>query len=335
MVVAMTDPTQAPLTLFAPVRIDPDRRVSDLDRFLALALPSFRRHLGPDVVHEILVVVPPSDLRRASAALADAGPIPVRVLDERLLGVDTTGASSGWVAQQILKLAAFRLVTTPWFVTIDADVVATRSVDLDFLLPGGRAIWEQEAAGAHYPWWVNSARVLGVPTAVSEDDAAFGVTPAILSTDALRGLSLAIEAAHPGTSWDRTLIRLQDWGWTEYTLYWTHLLATGQAGRLYADVARFPYALGGSMWTPEQLQASTPEDLRRVFAPDADHAFTVFQSNLEVPLADTVRLLRPLIDDGAGDVTPEELARWARHTRAHARRTLRHKVSGRLRSLRR
>jgi hypothetical protein len=151
----------APITLFAPLRIDPNRPVSDLDRFLALALPSFERDLSPDLVREILVVVPSSNLRRVTSALVARGPVPVRVIDERRLGIDADEAP-GWVKQQILKLAAPQVVTTPWFITIDADVVATRPVDEQFLLPNGQAIWEQERAGVHMRWWANgSAAGLG------------------------------------------------------------------------------------------------------------------------------------------------------------------------------
>lgn len=327
----MTESIAAPLTLFAPLRIDRNRRVSDLDRFRALALPSFQRNLPPELVHELLVIVPPADLRRARSELADSGPLPVRVVDERALGVDA-GGSPGWITQQILKLAAPQVVTTPWFVTIDADVVATRPVDREFLLPGGRAIWEQERAAIHLAWWENSARVLGIPTAVEPEDRVFGVTPAILSTSAVRTLWTAIEATGSGAAWSRILADRQSWGWTEYTLYWTHLLASRQADELYAPVARYPYALADSVWTEEELRAVDEAALGRVFAPDAPHAFYVFQSNLEQPLESTVRLLRPHIEAGRA-VSDAERRQWGRHTRAHARRTLRHRAVGRLRAL--
>jgi hypothetical protein len=325
----MAESTGAPLTLFIPLRIDRDRVASDLDRFRALALPSFERHLAPGLVHEIVVVVPPSDVREASAALAGPGPFAIRVLDETVLGVDTAGAP-GWVLQQILKLGAPNVVTTPWFLTVDADVVATRAMDADFLLPGGRAIWEQERAAEHMNWWRSSASVLGVPVAVEDETPAFGATPAVMSTAGVRSLWAAIDRAHPGAGWSRTLVDLQTEGWTEYTLYWTHLVASGQAPLLYSDAARRPYALADSVWTSDDL-ADPGAALDRVFAPDADHGFYVFQSNLEVPLDDTVRLLRPYL--GGGAITDEERRRWDRHARAHARRALRYRLRARARRL--
>ncbi len=327
----MAETDGAPITLFVPLRVDVNRPVSDLDRFLALALPSFRAHLDPRLVHEVLVVVPPGDVRRARKALAAAPPFPIRVIDESVLRIDAASAG-GWIKQQIIKLAAPQVVTTPWFVTIDADVVATRSVDAEFLLPGGRAIWEREPAGAHFEWWVNSARVLGVPLVLERDTLAFGVTPAVMSTEAVRSLVDAIETAHPGSTWSRTLAHNHAWGWTEYTLYWTHLLATGRASALYSDVGRVPYDLAESVWTAAEFQTLASDVLDRVFAPDADHAFAVFQSNLERPLEETVRMLRPRITGETG-ITSKELRRWARHTRAHARRTLRYRLTARARTL--
>jgi hypothetical protein len=309
----------APVTLFAPLRIDRDRPVSDLDRFQALALPSFERHLSRRLVHEVVVVVPPADVKRATSELRST--FPLRVIDENRLGADVKG-TAGWIRQQILKLAAPATVTTPWLITIDADVVSTRPVDEHFVLPGGRGIWEQEAAGNHMEWWRSSARLLGVPLTVGIETPAFGVTPALLNTEALRGLWSAIESAHPGTSWSRALADRADWGWTEYTLYWTHLLGAGQADRLYSAVARYPYALAGSVWTRNGIDGFDEAALDQVFARDADHAFAVFQSALELPLEFVVRRLRPHL--GLEEhPSPQELRRWARHRRRWKFRTLR------------
>jgi hypothetical protein len=85
------------------------------------------------------------------------------------------------------------------------------------------------------------------------------------------------------------------------------------------------------VWTNADLNALGSMGLDRAFAPEANLAFYVFQSNLELLLADTVQLLRPYIE-GSADITAEEKRRWARHTRAFARRTLRYHVVARLRS---
>lgn len=322
----MRAPTEPDVTLFAAIRIDRDRPVSDLDRFIALALPSFRTRLPRDLVREIVVAVPPSDLREASALLAGTADIPVRVVDEREVADGLDGVS-GWIKQQILKLAAPTVVRTPWFITLDADVVATRAVDREFLFPEGRAIWERESAGAHLSWWEASARLLGSPLPVDPNTPSFGVTPAIMHTDAVRGLARAIETAHPGRNWIQTLAALHDTGWTEYSLYWTHVVASGLANELYSDVDRTPYALAQSVWTPGDLNSL---DLAAVFDRQANHAFFVFQSNLELPLEDTVKLLRPHIQ-GDATVSSDELRQWAGHSTAYRLRSTRRRLFARVR----
>jgi hypothetical protein len=317
----MAGTSEPAFTLFAPLRIDPLRPVSDLDRFRALALPSFRRNLPSSLLAEIVVVVPHADFARATARLRSAAHVPLRVVEESEL-VSGMGRISGWTKQQLLKLAAPSVVRTPWLITIDSDVVATRRVDEDFLLPGGRAIRQREAAGIHMDWWEASARVLHTPLQVAADTIAFGVTPALLHRATLATLQSAIESANPGRSWVDTLQDPSLAGWTEYTLYWTHVLATGLADTLYATSSREPYALTTSIWTTEDLHDVTGSDLAAAFAPDADHAFFVYQSNLEQPLADVVATLRPHLDGSAG-ATRAERARWALRASWHRVRSIR------------
>jgi hypothetical protein len=322
----MPVPREADLTLFAAIRIDRDRPVSDLDRFIAIALPSFSARFTPGMVREVVVVVPPSDVREATARLDNASILPIRVVNEDDLvgGLDGT---AGWIKQQILKLAAPAVIDTPWFITLDADVVATRAIDHEFLFPNERAIWEQEPYSAHLSWWEASARLLGVAGPSDPGSSAFGVTPAIMHTDTVRGLAMAIEERHPGRPWNQTLVALHDAGWTEYTLYWTHVMVAGLAEELYSDVDRIPYALDGSVWTPGDLPSL---DLAHVFDPDANHAFFVFQSNLELPLDQTVQLLRPYIQTDA-NIAAHERRQWSRHSRQYRSRSVRRRVVRRIR----
>ena len=310
----MSAATSLGLTLLAVIRVDPDQQVSDLDRFMALALPSFESFLAPGLVEEVVVVMPSRDVATAQQRLTGATAIPVRVVDEATIVPEIDPSSSGWTKQQVIKLAAAAAVRTPWLITLDADVLAARAIDRDFLFPGGRAIWQQELAGAHMDWWKTSARLLNSPTEVQPTDAVFGVTPALMHVPSLVGLSERIGREHPGEHWTRTLMATP--GWTEYTLYWTYLLDTGTATELYEmpGGAHRPYSLDGSFWTPEDLSPEVMSvKIDAALHPDVTHAFFVFQSNLGRPLEETVSLVRPRI--GGGPPTSDELATWSRHAR--------------------
>ncbi|GAA1999907.1 DUF6492 family protein [Microbacterium ulmi] len=319
----MTTEDARAISLVAVIRRDPNRPVSDIDRFLALAVPSFERFLGDGLVEELVVITPERDVAEATRRIPPALGIPVRVVDEKDVIPHLDHDAAGWMKQQVIKLAAPAVVRTPWFITLDADVVAARPVDREFLLPGGRALWQQESAGAHMDWWRNSARVLRSGLVIDSDQPVFGVTPAIMHAPSLVALGERIEREHPGMHWTRTLMDLADEGWTEYTLYWTHVLDTGAADALYTasgDGDR-PYSLNGSVWVGDHLSSRALRDqLADVFSPDAPHAFFVFQSNLDRPLAETVALVRPLL--GGHGPTRAEKRLWARRARTHRARSV-------------
>lgn len=326
----MPDVEQSPLTLVAVIRIDPDRPVSDLDRFLALALPSFRRWVPPELVAELVIVVPPDDVAEVTERTAEASPYPVRVVDERDLLPALPSDLAGWTRQQLIKLALPPIIRTPWFVLLDADIVAARPVDGDFLLPGGQAIWQQERAEAHYDWWQTSAEVLGEPT-IAASDPAFGVTPAIMHTESVSSVVERIGERHPDQHWSLTLAAIP--GWTEYTLYWTHAVHSGAAERLYRANENRPYALDGSIWEAGQLaRRGARAQLEDAIRPDAPHAFFVLQSNLELPLEDTVALLRPHIE-GTDETTEDERRAWRAHRAQYERRRKRGRLRGAARRL--
>lgn len=281
------------VTLLLPIRIDRWRRVSDLERFLAIGLPSLHRYMAKDCVAELLVVAPPEDLGRVRKRLAGSAQFPVRVIDETRL-CPSVAHERGWYKQQIIKLAAAELIHTPWYLTLDADVVCVRYVNDDFLFPDGRAIWQREPVRAHPEWWEGSREVLRSSRKLDLDQAVIGVTPALMHSASARDLLVRLAALDRGCHWAATLVHLQHLKWTDHSLYWTHLVEVGGVEHLYGDSSHTPYG-GDSVWSTQQLGALTSARLDAVFAADSDHGFFIFQSNLELPLETPASLLRPLM----------------------------------------
>jgi hypothetical protein len=281
------------VTLLLPIRIDRCRRVSDLERFLAIGLPSFHRYMAKECVAELLVVSPPEDLGQVRTRLVRSAQFPVRVIDETQL-CPSVAHERGWYKQQIIKLAAAELIHTPWYLTLDADVVCVRHVNDTFLFPDGRAIWQREPVRAHPEWWDGSREVLRIPRKFDLDQPVTGVTPALIHSASARDLLARLAALDRGRNWAATLVHLQHLKWTEYSLYWTHLVDVGGVEDLYSDSSRTPYG-GNSVWSKQQLDALNSARLDSAFAPDSDHGFLIFQSNLELPLRTAARLLRPRI----------------------------------------
>lgn len=114
------------------------------DALLRLQARSLARFADPAIVEKIIVIDngrPALHGRRLERLLAEYGPLRDRVQLITAADVaDTRTASSGWVGQQVLKLAIARHVTTPWYVLLDAKNHAVRPLRRDdFVAPDGRA----------------------------------------------------------------------------------------------------------------------------------------------------------------------------------------------------
>ncbi len=298
------------ITLVLALRIDPDRLVSDLDRFIAIGLPSIKHFLSHGLVHELLVITPGENLAECRTALAGDAALPVRVIDEGLI-CPSIANSRGWYKQQALKLAVAGHIHTDWYLTLDADVLCTRPVTEDFLFHEGKAIWQKEPAEYHRKWWDGSRQVLGGDLDIADEQPVIGVTPALLHAPSVLGLIAFLTQKYPDKDWAVALLDMHQLRWSEYSLYWVYLLMRGETGKFYSDSEKIPYAKA-SLWSAEQLRALAPGMLDELFSHDAPHGFMVFQSNLEQSLASTVRLLRPRLG-GSATPTMRERYRWSFH----------------------
>ncbi|MCW3492766.1 DUF6492 family protein [Microbacterium sp. SSM24] len=113
------------------------------DTLLLLQARSLALYARPDDVASVIVIDngSPRMSRRTRRRLLDAyGPLAdrVRIVRRSELGSDV--AASGWMSQQVMKLAAHRLVQTPTYVLLDAKNHLIRPVSVsDFLAADGRA----------------------------------------------------------------------------------------------------------------------------------------------------------------------------------------------------
>jgi len=309
------------LSLVLPLRIDPDRTVSDLDRFLALGLPSFHRFFDPALVQELIVLAPAEDSGHLNRELQAHCKFRFRIIDDAHVCPSIAGAR-GWYKQQILKLAVASFVETEWYLTLDADVLCVRNVDSSFFFPDGRAIWQKELANQHQKWWDGSRALLESVVQIDGNSRVIGVTPALLRTASVLGLISQIGERAKGKDWAAFLLESYQLRWSEYSLYWTYLVEHNDADKFYSDSTNVLYASSGSIWLKEDFGKLDAQWLEQIFDSNAGHAFIVFQSNLELSLAAAVRLLRPRL---GGSPTPslDEMLRWQRHRIRHYVRKVR------------
>ncbi len=248
-----------------------------------LLFSSLTHHAAPGLLDELLVVARADELDVVRRHLARWPELPLRILVEddyfpAFRRFTRPWQIRPWQRQQIIKLNAAALTTSPFVLTLDPDVIAVKPITRELLLPRGRALLEPEPRSVHPRWWRDSADLLGVDPGLERPG--MNVTPALLSTAVLNEVQRRLEAIG-GRPWMEVLLTSYC-DWTEYTLY---LLAAEQASavnryHLWADDPQAPAHLqidpGVSIW--DAVSASRAR-VERLFASDAPGLFAVVQSN--------------------------------------------------------
>ena len=188
---------------------DTGRLGNDLDRARIL-LNSFVHFVDPGDVGDFLVVVPQKDMDNVQQELASyQGRLSIVILDETVVAPslsyypDTTNdwprPNKGWYRQQLIKLGAHRLITTPYYMTLDSDVIVKRPLHLDDVFVADRSVVNLENY-AHYQSiylsdvaeyerkvrierYQDAERVLKLSRPNDRREVWYGETPVILSRD--------------------------------------------------------------------------------------------------------------------------------------------------------
>ena len=280
------------LTAVLPLKTRPlaRGRVSDLARVEDLLLPSFKRYWSDAAELEFLIVVPHGE-RRAVERRLHPGPFDLRVISEDSI-CPTIRGSRGWFKQQIVKLAAARAVTTPCYLTLDADLVLTRPLSIAQLFPQGKPVVQRTAAADHWHWWIGSSAILRSPVAFARESIMMDVTPAILHRALCLELLDTIANRNDAASAERFLFEHRRLRWTEYSLYWLYLLEKNCVDALYdaRDIRLYD-----GIWFPADVHRLTPEYVRRAFEDPEGAFFLIVQSNLKLSLRFVRKLLGPYL----------------------------------------
>ena len=215
----------------------------------------------PCWLEELLVVVPDGEAAGVEALIGDDVSGAVRVIREgSLLPKLRAPLDLPWDTYAVamaLKLLVASIVTTDYYITLDADVLVTKRFgprdlfEFDDATRGAapRALFVHEPQIVHPHWWAGSAATLNFKDQVPGNDdgaleigtssssslfdspAGFGVTPAVLSTGGalmtLASLREAFQQRSEAATEQQHLAWvgqwLSSWGpgkwWSEYTLY--------------------------------------------------------------------------------------------------------------------
>jgi peptidoglycan/xylan/chitin deacetylase (PgdA/CDA1 family) len=272
------------LTVVLALRAGAGKGETDLDRFQRLLWPSFAQNWRlPGQLHW-LIVCPPADVNAIEQRLRALDVEGVQVVDEDRLLPSLVG-KSGWFKQQLVKLAAADLVTTPHYLTLDADVLLLRRIAIDDLLPGGRPRLGARRGADHMDWWQASARMLKSSIHVAPGDAVMGVTPALLETATARQVLPEVARRNGVADAAAFLFDARQQHWSEYTLYWLLALETGVA----ASYVQQGGALYQGIFTADDLPRLRDDWLQQNYDGASGPPFCVVQSTAGVGTARVAR----------------------------------------------
>ena len=151
-----------------------------------------------------------------------------------------------WWRQQLLKLAAHKLVSTEFYLVLDADCFFVRETsDADLILNGrGRVSFGEGSAYSHRNWYRGCARLgLAIPPRH------INVTPFVMHS------GLARQAFELVSDRPESIGRM---GWSEYTLY--HCVGEQNGSWDQHHVEAEPF-LGGAVWMKADLDTWKPSEL--------------------------------------------------------------------------
>lgn len=223
---------------------------NDLER-AAILMDSCVRFVDPADVGAFLVCSPAGNLaevRRGLSAyerhfplefLAESTVAPVLASDPDTRS-DWPKPNKGWYRQQLIKLAAHAFVSTPFYMTLDSDVIFKRPLRARQLLGAGRSPVNVETHALYRSLYLpekadferrirleryeDAERVLKLARPPERRESWYGETPVVLSRRLVRRLAAHIERVWR-QPWQAALLRALPW--TEYPLYFVYAEATG------------------------------------------------------------------------------------------------------------
>lgn len=258
---------------------------------------SLRKFATPGLFQDFFIITLPSQVEMLREHVKKHADFAITVINEQELlpEIKQYGEIGGWRIQQVLKLAAAQIVKTPYYLTFDPDVICTHPISEEILMPGGKAILQLEPK-SHKNWWKSSAHQLKFKPLMKEKG--IYVTPAILSTEAVRGLIKELSAKK---HWTEKLLQPHMPGdfhqyiplfrkrhrWSEYTLYHLYLEKHKLVDRYHtrSDSPEVPRTLlsTNTLWNKNDMEEWENWDVDACFSEADKSLFFIVQSSKQIP----------------------------------------------------
>lgn len=196
------------------------------------------------------------------------------------------------------------LVSNPFYLSLDPDVIAVKPVREDDLVWAGRALLDHESKLVHRQWWEDGARMLDVDPAL--DQPGMHVTPVLYARKIWQRCFARLEEVHR-QNWAALLLTTESWG-TEMSLYYLTLesLFSLEQFHVSADEVGRSLHSEGELWSSEEFSRLQPNGL---FSDANSGLFAVLSSSGRIEPAVLAAGLAPWV---AIDLQAYQPARSAR-----------------------
>jgi hypothetical protein len=289
-----------------------------------LLLDTFDHFFDKRFLEQFIIVTPGKDAELVRQAVApQMNTLKIELLNENdvcpefLEDPDTTNnwpkPNKGWFRQQLIKLAIYEHVRTPFYMTLDADVLFVRNFDPHLLIRNGKAALNVQRAEDFRSIYCEDTvtltvkvreiryrqveRILRCKRKQRYREQWYGETPVLLNRHLVESLASYIQKTS-GKHWRHALIKKLPW--TEYPLYFLFAENSGVLERYYVPGnADSVLRLTQSLWQPA-VEYREPRDLFNwnpgtIFGRESEGVAVVVQSYLGYPAADVAEKIKPYI----------------------------------------
>ena len=249
--------------------------VDSVERFIRIGVASYLKYMRLEDVHEIFVITPSKERASIEERLTAAAPtFPWKVIPENEL-VDSS-LTTGWAKQQTAKIAIAKRVKTPLYLIIDDDTFAVRPFGTTDLYHNDRV--RMNKTPIDFPFFfLWSAEVLGCDfeEVVQPQPFHMAITPEIFVTAVVKDLIATLAARHGAyPEWQKAIVANK---YTEYCMYWIHMLMQGTTDKHYAIEDSSPPLYAAATTGADHNLA---DQMKAAFAPECKHIFSFVQTSL-------------------------------------------------------
>lgn len=295
----------------------------DLER-VKLLTRSFRKYFDESALSKFFIV---TTARDKAVVENTVGPMfaggQLEILDENEVcpelenDPDTTTQwprpNKGWYRQQLIKLAIHDRVDTPFYMTLDSDVLFVRPFSTGSVIRGGKAtlnvqtetdfarLYRRKLAAhevkVRESRYRRAEHILKFSRKPEHVRQWYGETPVLLNCGIVKALTEHIEATWT-KPWRQAL--LANLPWTEYPLYFLFAEEQGLLAQHYVQgTADSVLRLSESLWQPAD-QYVVRRDLSNwnpgaIFDSAEEGIAVVVQSYLGYPVADIAKRVDPFL----------------------------------------